>query len=171
MTRVLVVYYSRTGTTERVADEIARRLGADSEALVDSTKRTGLAGYHHCAYEGWFQRLTKIAPLTHSLSRYDLVVVGTPIWCMSLSSPVRTFLRQHRHDLKRVAFFCSCGGLGGARVVRQMTREAGQEAAAVLVVREADVAREAVGYAIHLFARDLERLAGIDDGALPSTLP
>ena len=35
--RILVVYFSRTGTTERVARVIARVLDADIEAIVDHT--------------------------------------------------------------------------------------------------------------------------------------
>ena len=39
MRRVLIVYYSRSGNTRRVAQQLAFDLGADLEEIVDPTNR------------------------------------------------------------------------------------------------------------------------------------
>lgn len=160
--RILVVDYSRTGTTKRVATEIATILEADREAIVNRTERFGLIGYSHCAFEGWFQRLTVIARPVHDLSQYDLVVVGTPIWCLSLSSPVRTFLHEHRDALKAVAFFSTCDGHGSERVLRQMTREARKDPVATLLLPKEDLAQGLATPAIRRFAHEIRQALGID---------
>ncbi|MBE3088681.1 MAG: flavodoxin family protein, partial [Actinobacteria bacterium] len=42
---ILVVYYSRTGTTRKVAEYITKQLGADMEEIIDMKKRSGIWGF------------------------------------------------------------------------------------------------------------------------------
>lgn len=139
MARTLVVYYSRTGATKRAATEIATALNADIEELVDPAKRSGIFGYLRCVVAGTFRTLAHIEGVKHDPADYDVVVVGTPVWNASMSSPVRRFLRRHRGDMKAVAFFSVCADRGGHRTVREMEREAGKVPVAVLVLDELDV--------------------------------
>jgi flavodoxin len=132
--RILVAYYSRTGTTEKVAHALATALGADIEAIVDHTRRRGIIGYLRSGYEATLGRLVLIAPATRDPWSYDLVVVGTPIWNQCLSSPVRSYLE--RHEFHKVAFFCTCGGRGSERVFAQMAEAAGHPPVATLVLRD-----------------------------------
>lgn len=141
--RVLVVYYSRTGTTKRVAGAIAAAAGADLEEISDRTKRTGLLGYLRSGYEAARRRQIPIGPAIRDPSTYDLVIVGTPVWDMSVSSPVRSYLHRHRAALRNVAFFCTCGGRGGARTFAEMSKICGAAPIATLVVRESEVSRSA----------------------------
>ncbi len=152
MSRILVVYYSRTGTTKCVATEIAKALEGDVEEIVDHTPRSGLVGYMRSGFEGSFHKVTEIDPVALDPTGYDLVVLGSPVWSASMSSPMRAFIRHHRGALKAVAFFCTCGGRGGERVLEQMAAESGKAPAASLILREADVARGSVGMAIRGFA-------------------
>jgi flavodoxin len=153
MPRVLVVYYSRTGTTKRVAAQIAGALSADLEQIVDRTPRIGLVGYLRSGFEATFGRRTRVdAPKSES-GLYDLVIVGSPVWNASLSSPVRTYLGDNRGRLKDVAFFCTCGGRGGERVLEQMAAIVGKKPIATLILREAAVLHTNAG-------RDLERFEG-----------
>jgi flavodoxin-like protein len=152
MKRILIAYYSRSGNTRRVATRLAADLGADLEGIVDPTYRSGVFGYQRSGFQAFFRRLAPIAPPAHDPGAYDLVVVGTPIWDMSVSSPVRTYLRRHRSALPTVAFFCTCGGLGSERVFDQMTGECGREPVARMVLTERDLATSATPIAIARFA-------------------
>jgi flavodoxin len=152
MPRILVVYFSRGGNTRRVAEHLATDLGADLEEIVDKTSRSGVFGYQRSGFQAFFRRLAPIAPPAHDPDAYDLIVVGTPIWDMSLSSPVRSYLRRHRSVLPTVAFFCTCIGVGSERVFRQMTEESGREPVARLVLTEHDLAVPATPIAIARFA-------------------
>ena len=118
--KTLVVYYSRTGNTRILARQIGAALGADVEEIIDRTNRRGILGYLRSGRDAWFGRRTELVPSAVDPSAFDLVVIGTPVWNASLSSPVRTFLEDHAEALRSVAFFCTMGGRGSERVFRQM---------------------------------------------------
>ena len=151
--RILVAHYSRSGHTKQIAEQIARTVGADIEAIVDPTDRSGLLGYLRSGYQASRQRTVEIGPGVRDPSAYDLVVIGTPIWSMSVSPAVRSYLAREARRLPRVAFFCSCGGSGGERAFAQMARVCGKTPAATLIVRESELAASSA--AIERFARDL----------------
>jgi flavodoxin len=141
--RILLVYYSRTGTTRRIADEISAMLGCDVEALVDTKKRQGIAGYLRSGFDAGFRRLTTLNPTKYDPANYDLVIVGTPVWNASVSAPVRTYLTLQRGRLKHVAFFCTFGGSGSRRTFRQMSEICGIEPTEALDLRDGEIARGA----------------------------
>ncbi len=137
--RILVVYYTRTGTTQQLARWISAALDADLDRIVDKTKRSGVLGYLRSGWEAGLQRIVPIEPPVRDPTQYDLVVVGTPIWNASVSSPVRSYLEAHRNELRTVAFFCTCGGRGDKRAFSQMADLAGVQPIATLTVRQATI--------------------------------
>ncbi len=141
MSNVLVVYYSRTGTTRRVAEQLAAAGGWDLERVIDNRPRDGLVGYVRSAIDSLLQRRTTLTPPQHDASRYDLVIVGSPVWNASVSTPIRTWLEQHRGQLPPLAFFVTEGGRGGGRAMRQMAALAGGLPTPTLELTDADVAR------------------------------
>jgi flavodoxin len=141
MTRTLVVYYSRTGTTRTAARQIAHSLGADLEEIEPYTPRSGIVGYLRSSLEASLGRLTGIEPLIYEPEDYDLVVIGSPVWNASLSSPVRTYLAENHTRIKRVAFFCTFGHYGSEAMLEQMEALCGKEPTAVLVLRDSELAR------------------------------
>ena len=157
MSNVLVVYYSRSGNTRRLADAIARAGDCDIEELVDETDRSGFIGYQRCLVDASFRRLTPLAELEHDPAEYDLVVVGTPIWGWSVSAPVRTFLWRYQRRIHEVAFFVTCGGSGGARVLAQMARAVGRAPRGSLVLTEREIVAGAIEAQAPRFIQDLTR--------------
>ena len=135
----LVVFYSRTGFTKLVAEALAKELRADTEQLVETRSRAGLLGYLRSGFEAALGRLTELKPLSKDPAVYAVVVVGTPVWNGSVSSPVRTFLAHHKAGLKRVAFFCTYGGSGNERTFRQMAAVCGQTPVATMAVRDREL--------------------------------
>ena len=166
--RILVVYFTRTGHTKQVAHSIAAALEADTEEIADPTTRSGVRGYLRSGFEAAFKRPVPIGPAVHDPAQYELVIVGTPIWNMSVSSPVRSYLDRHHGNLRGVAFFCTCGGQGGERAFAQMADVCGAKPAATLIVREADVERSAP--AVERFAAEL-RQALVSATPPPPTAP
>ena len=135
----LVVFYSRTGFTRTVAEALASALGADLEELVDTKNRAGVLGYLRAQWDGGLRRLTQLHPMGRDPAGYELVVIGTPVWMGSMSSPVRTFLAQYRAALKRVAFFCTYLGSGPERTFRHMAAACGKTPLATMAVRDREV--------------------------------
>ena len=110
--KTLVLYYSNTGNTRFVAEAVANTLGADIEEIKPSANisTTGV-GY---VVMGLRQLLSqpepKIESLKSHLSEYDMVVIGTPVWSYTFSSPIRTFLKNYDLAGKNVALFCTHAG-------------------------------------------------------------
>lgn len=86
MAKTLVLYYSATNTTKRIAETIADRLGADIHAIQaqqpytaadldwnDPQSRTSIEQHQHA------QRVP-IKDDLPDLSGYDNVIIGHPIW-------------------------------------------------------------------------------------------
>ena len=72
--KVLVVYYSRTDTTRKVAKALANRLACDVEEVVDTVDRHGLRGRLRAGRDATMNRLTTIQDVLYDPSQYDLVI-------------------------------------------------------------------------------------------------
>ena len=103
---VLVVYYSRSGNTEAMAREIARRLQAD--ILRIETKPYGLD------FKGWFQanrdaaseeKQVDITPEVVDFHPYRLIFLGSPIWWYRPAPPLWTFVENNDFSGKDVVLF------------------------------------------------------------------
>jgi menaquinone-dependent protoporphyrinogen IX oxidase len=138
--RILVVYYSRTGTTRKVAQSLAAALSCDCEEIVEAGSRGGMLGYLRSVVEARRQAPSRITPAVRDPSRYDLVVIGTPVWAWSLSSPVRAYLLANKSKLPAVAFFCTLGGAGSDQAFRQMREVVGKPPIDSIAVTAGDVA-------------------------------
>ena len=91
---------------------------------------------------------------------YDLVVVATPIWNASLSSPVRAYLARYGGSIRQVAHALTCGGFAIDRVFAQMAEASGRQPVARLAVRERE-------FATPEMTRRIDRFAAQVRGALP----
>ncbi len=153
--KTLVVWYSRTGHTRALGRRIADALGAAVEEIHDRQDRSGILGYLRSGADGWFRRRADILAPRYAPERFDLVVIGTPVWRMSLSSPVRTYLEDHEQELGRVAFFCTMDWIGSDRVFRQMQEACGRVPAATLARSARQLAAKDLDAAVAAFAARL----------------
>jgi flavodoxin len=140
--KTLVAYYSRTRNTRKVAETLTRLLQADVEEIAEFSDRSGLFGYLTAGRDAFLKRLTKLKPLSKDPSSYDLVVVGTPIWSWNVSAPVRTYLKENKDKLKKVAFYCTMGGGGFEKAFKAMEEACGTAPTAKLALTERDVSSE-----------------------------
>ena len=110
--KILIVYYSRTGLTKKIADRLQEKLKCEVEEIISVKKRPGVIGYLLSGKEASQKKAADIRPTLKNPANYDLVIIGTPIWSWNLSSPVRAYLMQNADHLKRVAVFCTMAGSG-----------------------------------------------------------
>jgi hypothetical protein len=89
-------------------------------------------------------------------SGYDRVIIGTPVWAWSVSSPVRAYLMANKGHLPEVAFYCTLGGRGSDSVFRQMQSLAGKAPRAVYAVTAGEVISTRYGASLAAFAKALE---------------
>ncbi|MCW4053148.1 MAG: flavodoxin domain-containing protein [Candidatus Bathyarchaeota archaeon] len=103
----LVVYYSRTGTTRKVAEKIASLLKCVSEEIHDTTSRKGKLGWLRAGKDATSEKLTKLEKVNNDPASFDIIIIGTPKWNRRLSTPIRTYITEHKDRFKKVAFFCT----------------------------------------------------------------
>jgi len=132
----LVAYYSRTGNTKTVAEAVADSLNADVEPISSDTAGKGMG---RLVMQALFKVQARIGQTTKDPSLYDVVVVGTPVWAHTLSSPVRTYLAKNKSKFKSVAFFCTYAGRGSEKVLKSMESFCGKTAVGMLDILEKDV--------------------------------
>ncbi len=77
--KTLVVFYSRTGITRKVAETIARALSGDVEEIVAKENRSDFSGYGLSREEAVLKKPAAIKATKRDPARYDLTIVGTPI--------------------------------------------------------------------------------------------
>lgn len=152
----IVVFYSRTGTTRKAGLEIAKQLGCDSEELLDTKERKGMTGYFRSGRDAMKKRLTKLRPMQNDVSRYDLVIIGTPIWAWNVSAPVRTFIEQKGKKLKKTAFFCTMGGSGADRAFKEMDNMLGKKPLATLALTTKEVQQDSHKKKVQEFTQALK---------------
>jgi flavodoxin len=150
MSGILVVYYSRTGYTRRLAGELVAALAADVDPLDDGRDRAGVWQYLRCASEALKKRTIELLPSAYDPSRYEVVVLGTPVWAGNVSSPLRSYAAARKERLRRVAFFCTQGGSGAEKVFRDLAALCGKEPVATLSVNDNELNT-------HAYARQLEQ--------------
>lgn len=165
MTRILVVYCSRTGNTRRIAKEVAAGCGADLEEITEARLRQGPIGYLRSALESLFGIRPPIASARHDPHAYELIVIGTPIWFWNMASPVRSYLWRHRSVLPPVAFLVTCGGSGGEKVLDDLETLGGHPPVATLVLTEREIARRHYSARLLRFLRDIRRPGAQPTGA------
>ena len=156
MSPILVVYYSRSGNTQTIARQLARACKADLEPIVDASPRNQITGYVRSAYEAALHKPGAIQRAKHDPAKYDLVIIGTPVWCWNMASPVRTYLLRHRRQLRRVAYFCTYGGSGQEKVLGDMVQLCGRPALGTLALCDKDITTTRHRDALTRFAQGLK---------------
>jgi flavodoxin len=107
-TDVLVVYYSRSGNTEAMAREIARKFDADILQIEAERYSLDYRGWRNAANDA-DDKVTRvqIKPEAVDFEKYRLVFLGSPIWWYRPAPPLWTFVENNSFEEKRVILFNS----------------------------------------------------------------
>lgn len=108
--RSIVVFYSRSGNTARVAGTLAENLGAEVFEISCSRYGKGAMGYLRAGYDSMSDYLPPIATAPGALAPTDLLVVAGPVWGGRPAAPLRAFLKRHPRLPLHVAAVLTHGG-------------------------------------------------------------
>jgi flavodoxin len=109
--KTLVTFYSRDGHTKKVAEKIAKFLKCDIDEIVDKKDRSRIIGWLISGKDASTKKLTEIENKKDP-SKYDLIIIGTPVWAFTMTPAIRTYLTKNKLKFKnnKIAFFCTFGG-------------------------------------------------------------
>ncbi len=106
-------YCSRTGSTERMAQQIQQTLIAISwKWNRKHLMKAIIMGCSTVHRKNWLLSvrgiIRRLKTSVEDFGNYDIVFVGYPIWYGSMATPMQTFLHNHASKLagKRIALFC-----------------------------------------------------------------
>lgn len=110
----LIVYYSQTGATKAVAEELQKQLGCDIAAIEAVNPYDGDFG---ATIQRWQNELAgnvkvEIKPIAANLDDYNTIFLGFPIWGGTYASPIATFIADNSLAGKKVVTFSTFGSGG-----------------------------------------------------------
>ena len=112
--RLLVLYYSETGTTKTVAQELQRQTGADIEGIEAVEPYTG--NFQETIQRGQREmesgKMPALKPLTKKVQDYDIIFLGYPIWFGTYANPIASLVQERDFAGKRIVPFCTFGSGG-----------------------------------------------------------
>lgn len=120
--KCLVVYYSQTGATQKVAQEFARLLNADTlridvEQPYDGTYQETI---ERCKKEMEKGELPELKEWNTDLSAYDVVFLGYPIWFGTYAPPVASLVKKVDFSGKKLVPFCTFGSGGLSASIKDL---------------------------------------------------
>lgn len=122
--KILVVYFSHTGNTREIANQIHQRMGGDIYEIVPVAPYPD--DYDQCVEQAKRELNSGTKPKLKSqigkLQSYDVIFIGYPDWWGTFPAPVLTFLTQTNLAGKTIAPFCTHEGSGLGRSVRDITK-------------------------------------------------
>lgn len=112
--RSMIIYYSWSGNTKGLAEQIRQKTGAELVRLELVTPYP--EEYADCVAEykkersggTWRELKTRIV----NLEDYDVIYIGYPIWAGTIPPPIIRLLGQYDFSGKTIVPFCTHGGGG-----------------------------------------------------------
>lgn len=128
MSKKLVAYFSASGVTKKVAEHIARAVGADIFEIKPAVS------YTH-ADLNWMDQSSRssvemndptsrpeIAEKLYNMNEYDTVFIGFPIWWYTAPHIINTFLESYDFSGTTLVIFATSGGSGMGKIVDELKK-------------------------------------------------
>jgi len=139
MNKVLIVYYSRSGTTRQVAQQLQLMSDWAIGEVRDVHARAGLGGDLRCIVDSLFARSAPYRYEGPALEDFDRLIVLAPIWLDGLAAPMRALLRDMNRAGPPLSLVCVMSRRGAFRAADEITTIVGAEPVPVLGLTQADV--------------------------------
>jgi len=122
--KVLVAYFSHSGNTREIADQIHKSMVGDIFEI--QSVKTYPDDYDATVEQARQELDSGLKPALKTkvkdIKSYDLVFVGYPCWWGTIPAPVKTFLSEYDLSGKTIVPFCTHGGSGLGRSVADISK-------------------------------------------------
>jgi len=133
-----IISYSRTGTNERLATEIATGLSLNHYQIQEVNAST----YFRITIDLVFNRMPKIITPDIPDHKRDLLILISPVWFGKIAFPMRSFLKQQKGKINQYIFISLSGGGDGPdsnpKLSSDLTKRTEKEPLAVINKHIAD---------------------------------
>ena len=121
----LVTFFSAEGTTKVVAEEFAKKIGADCFEIVPKEKYTKadinyLNPLSRCNKEQIGKKDVPVSGKVEDFDKYDVIYIGFPIWYAAAPRVVYTFCKDYNWEGKKVYAFATSGGSGIGKTAEKL---------------------------------------------------
>ncbi|AYQ29487.1 MULTISPECIES: flavodoxin [unclassified Polaromonas] len=166
----LIVCYSNTGTSRRVAELLASQFQWPCGEISEDRSRTGTIGMLRCVADSLLRRHPAIRYTGPDPRSFHTVVLIAPIWLYRLAGPMRSFVRDHSSILKRVAVISVMGGQGATNAFSEVDQILGHPPilSASFTAREVDDGSYSSG--LEAFGRAVRDSGQKDEAVRPTDL-
>ena len=126
MSKALVAYFSASGTTARVAKELAQAASADLYEIKPQVPYTR-------ADLNWMDKKSRssvemndkssrpvLADKNANITAYDTILLGFPIWWYVAPTIINSFLESYDFSGKKIILFATSGGSGFGKTVAEL---------------------------------------------------
>lgn len=120
--KALVLYYSQTGTTQKVAEEIQQLTGADMATfdVQDAYPSDYNETIQRCLKEQETGEVPALAELNVNVADYDIIYLGYPIWFGTYATPVASLLKEVDFNGKTIVPFTTFGSVGRTQAQKDL---------------------------------------------------
>lgn len=119
---ILVAYFSHTGNTRKVANQIHEKVGGDIFEIV--TVDPYPQDHDACLAQAGKEQASKYRPelktQIENLDLYNVVFIGYPIWLELMPMAMYTFLDKYKMSNKTVMPFCTSRASGFGDTVKDI---------------------------------------------------
>jgi len=138
-----IIYYSYSGITRGIAEEIQKACGGDLVEVKLKQNYSSITAYTLGCYRAIKEERDPIEPETIDVSSSDLIVIGTPVWAFKATPAINAAIAALKGcDGKKAVIFATCGSSAKDTL---LTLKKALRAKGVAVVGEFVLTRKEIG--------------------------
>lgn len=124
MKKILIAYFSHSGNTKVIANDIKATVGGDLFEIktVEPYPTLYTAVVEQAGKEQKVDTRPKLLSAVENMDAYDTVFIGYPNWWATMPMGVFTFLESYDFSNKTILPFCTHEGSGLGRSVRDIQK-------------------------------------------------
>ncbi|MEJ8561967.1 hypothetical protein QTO30_12570 [Yoonia sp. GPGPB17] len=109
MPKIAIVYYSKSGHSQLIAERLSTALGADVFALHTPRYGTPFFGYFRAGIDSLRRTRPPLAHPLPDIGGFDVAVLCGPIWTSYPAAPLISYMRQARNLPPVLGLMLTCG--------------------------------------------------------------
>ncbi|MCD1295372.1 hypothetical protein CUJ83_10215 [Methanocella sp. CWC-04] len=115
--KTLIACYSFTGNTWKISEEVKNQMGADITRIMTVEQ----PNWDMKCMSEWLEERADIKPCTTDMSKYDCLILATPVWAWLAPPAVNEYIAQLKNCKgKKFAVITTAGKCGFEDVINEV---------------------------------------------------